>query len=87
MKKELVSGHLQVKGGKYYVVLYLPQSNGKKKAKWISTHLDERGNKTRAEEMLRELRQKYARGEFLPQGKTGGGTRGVAAFVSGYVVF
>ena len=57
MKKELASGHLQVKGGKYYVVLYLPQPNGKKKAKWISTHLDERGNKTRAEEMLRELRQ------------------------------
>ena len=58
MKKEIVSGHLQVKSGKYYVVLYLPQPNGKKKAKWISTHLEERGNKTRAEEILRELRRR-----------------------------
>ena len=77
MKKELASGHLQVKGGKYYVVLYLPQPNGKKKAKWISTHLDERGNKTRAEEMLRELRQKYARGELLPQGRQVAGQEGL----------
>ena len=69
MKKEIVSGHLQVKSGKYYVVLYLPQPNGKKKAKWISTHLEERGNKTRAEEILRELRRKYANGESLLQEK------------------
>ena len=82
MKKELVSGHLQVKGGKYYVVLYLPQSNGKKKAKWISTHLDERGNKTRA-----EVTSKIRKRRVFTAGKTGGGTRGVAAFVSGYVVF
>lgn len=49
-----MTGSLQVKNGKYYIVLNIYQSNGKRKQKWIATDLPERGNKRKAEKLLRQ---------------------------------
>lgn len=48
-----MTGSLQVKNGKYYIVLN-SYENGKRKPKWIATGLPEKGNKRKAERMLRE---------------------------------
>ena len=53
-----MTGSLQVKNGKFYIVLNVYE-NGKRKPKWISTGLTERGNKRKAEEMLRETLLRY----------------------------
>lgn len=42
-----MTGSLQVKNGKYYMVLNSTE-NGKRKQKWISTGLPEKGNKRKA---------------------------------------
>lgn len=47
-----MTGSLQIKNGKYYIVLNRYE-NGKRKPKWIPTGLAEKGNKRRAEQMLR----------------------------------
>ena len=52
-----MTGSLQIKNGKYYMVLNSTE-NGKRKQKWLSTGRPEKGNKRKAEQMLREtLRQ------------------------------
>ena len=58
-----MTGSLQVKNGKYYMVLNSTE-NGKRKQKWISTGLPEKGNKRKAEQMLREklTEEEYALG-------------------------
>ena len=48
------TGSVQLKNGKWYAVLNLYDENGKRKPKWISTGLSERGNKKNAEKILRE---------------------------------
>ncbi len=48
-----MTGSLQIKNGKYYIVLNT-YVNGKRKQKWITTNLEEKGNKRRAEQMLRQ---------------------------------
>ena len=48
------TGSVQLKNGKWYAVLNLYDENGKRKPKWISTGLPERGNKKKAEKFLRE---------------------------------
>ncbi len=48
-----MTGSLQVKNGKYYMVLNT-YDNGKRKTKWMSTGLEVKGNKRKAEQMLRE---------------------------------
>lgn len=48
-----MTGSLQVKNGKYYMVLNGTE-NGKRKQRWVSTGLTEKGNKRKAEQMLRE---------------------------------
>ena len=53
-----MTGSLQVKNGKFYMVLNTYE-NGKRKVKWIATGLDEKGNKRKAEQMLRETLQSY----------------------------
>lgn len=58
-----MTGSLQVKNGKYYIVLNIYE-NGKRKIKWISTNLDAKGNKRNAEKLLRETLLKY---EHTPQ--------------------
>lgn len=42
----MVSGHLQVKKGFYYVVLSYYNNNGKRRVKYFSTGLPEKGNKS-----------------------------------------
>lgn len=60
-----MTGSLQVKNDKYYIVLNTYDANGKRKMKWITTGLLEKGNKKRAERMLREYLQKYETKEKL----------------------
>ena len=55
----MVAGHLQQKKGHWYIVLNLHDETGKRRSKWIATHLPVRGNKRRAEEMLLQARQQH----------------------------
>ena len=55
----MVSGHLEVKKGYYYIVLSYLDVNGKRKRPWISTGLPEKGNKRKAEAMLAQVRSTY----------------------------
>ena len=59
-----MTGSLTVKNGKYYAVLNVYE-NGKRKKKWISTDLPERGNKRKAEQFLREKLAEYERMEGI----------------------
>ncbi len=61
-----MTGSLQTKNGKYYMVLNL-QENGKRKLKWISTGLPEKGNKRKAEQMLREALLAYDNAPRFPK--------------------
>lgn len=54
-----MTGSLQEKNGKYYAILNYKDENGRHKKKWISTGLEVRGNKKRAEKRLRELIAEY----------------------------
>ncbi len=54
-----MTGSLQVKHGKYYAVMNVVDREGKRKQKWVSTGLDERGNKRNAEKFLRDLIVKF----------------------------
>lgn len=49
-----MTGSLQTKNGKYYAVINLTDTNSKRKQKWISTGLEVKGNKKRAEQFLRD---------------------------------
>ncbi len=55
----MVSGHLQIKNGKYYAVLNYQDANNKRKTKWISLNLPEKGNKRKAEDMLMQVRSEF----------------------------
>lgn len=55
----MVAGHLQQRKGHWYIVLNLHDETGKRRSKWIATHLPVRGNKRRAEEMLLQARQQH----------------------------
>ena len=61
-----MTGSLQIKNNKYYVVLNVYEDNNgklKRKAKWISTGLTVKGNKTRAQKILRETLAEYEQRE------------------------
>ncbi len=49
-----MTGSIQTKNGKYYAVINLINNNGKRKQKWISTGLEIKGNKKKAEQFLRD---------------------------------
>ena len=55
----MVTGHLQEKSGRYYIVLNLKGANNRWKPKWIATGLPTKGNKKRAEAMLHETIKEY----------------------------
>lgn len=57
----MVSGHLQVKKGFYYVVLSYYDGQNKRHVKYIATGLAEKGNKRKAEKELARIRS-----EFVP---------------------
>lgn len=53
-----MTGCLQIKNGTYYIVLSTYE-NGKRKRPWIATGLPVKGNKRKAEKMLREKLHEY----------------------------
>ena len=53
-----MTGSLQIKNNKYYIVLNIYES-GKRKTKWITTGLSSKGNKKKAEEMMRKVITEY----------------------------
>ena len=55
----MVAGHLSVKNGNYYAVLNYKNAEGKRKTKWISLGLPEKGNKRKAEAELVKLRSEF----------------------------
>ena len=55
----MVSEHLEIKKGYYYVVLSYVDVNGKRHRPWISTGLPEKGNKRKAETELIRIRGTY----------------------------
>ena len=61
-----MTGSLQIKNGKYYAVINLIDANGKRKQKWISTGLEVKGNKRKAEQILRnEIKAYEVKGNIL----------------------
>ena len=54
-----MTGSLQVKSDKFYAVLNFKNQEGKRVQKWICLNLPVRGNKRKAEIMLRELLAQY----------------------------
>lgn len=54
-----MTGSLQIKKDTYYMVINCYGTDGKRRPKWISTGLPAKGNKKRAEKLLRETLQKY----------------------------
>ena len=50
-----VTGSVQTKNGKLYALLNYKNANGKRKIKWISTGLNEDGNKRKVQRMLPEI--------------------------------
>jgi len=54
-----MTGSLQVKKGKFYIVISYKNENGKFKTKWIATGLPEKNNKRKAEQMLRDKLAEY----------------------------
>ena len=50
-----ITGFVTTKGGKYYAVLNLYDESGKRRPKWFSTDLPQRGNKRNAEKILHDL--------------------------------
>ena len=60
-----MTGSLQIKNKKYYAVLNFKDLTGKRVVKWVSLHLDEKGNKKRATAMLNQLLIEYADKEVI----------------------
>ena len=50
----MITGHLQEKNGKLYMIINLKNKKGKWQPKWFSTKLPAKGNKTVAAQMLRD---------------------------------
>jgi len=55
----MITGRLTEKNGRYQMIVNLKNEKGKFKPKWISTGLAVKGNKKKAEAMLRETLQHY----------------------------
>lgn len=56
-----MTGSLQAKRGKYFIVLSYKDSHNKWKQKWVSTGLDVKGNKRRALDMLPSIIAEYSK--------------------------
>ena len=61
-----MTGNLQIKNEKYYIVLNT-YVDGKRIKKWISTGLTVKGNKRKAEKMLRDTLQAYEKKNAQPK--------------------
>ena len=56
----MVSGRLTEKNGYFYIVLSYKGPNGKRVQKWQGTGLPVKGNKKKAEDLLRQARHSFA---------------------------
>lgn len=54
-----MTGSLQVKNDKYYIVLNIIDEEGKRKQKWLGTGLEIKGNKKNADKMMRDTLKEY----------------------------
>ena len=54
-----MTGSLQIKNGKYYAVINLTDTNGKRKQKWISTNLTSKSGKKEREKALRDVLSQF----------------------------
>lgn len=54
-----MTGSLQTKNNMYYAVLNFKDGDGKRKQKWISTGLEVKNNKRKAEQVLKDLISEY----------------------------
>ncbi len=60
-----LTGSLQIKKDYFFIILNTRDANGKRKQKWLATGLPVKGNKKRAEKLLREKLQEYEAREKL----------------------
>ena len=60
-----MTGSVQVKKGKYYLVLNVVDGTGKPKQKWVSTGLPEKGNKREAERLLAAAVTEYGQTGYV----------------------
>jgi integrase len=58
-----VTGNLQVKNGKYYVLVNLYDRSGKRSIKWVSLGLDSKGSKKAAKARMAEVLDEYNRSQ------------------------
>jgi len=58
-----ITGNLQVKNGKYYVLVNLYDRSGKRSIKWVALGLDARGNKKAAKARMAEVLEEYNRSQ------------------------
>ena len=56
----MVSGRLTEKNGYFYIVLSYKGPDGKRVQKWQGTGLPVKGNKKKAEDLLRQARHSFA---------------------------
>ena len=63
-----ITGRLAEKAGKWYAVINLYTTEGKRKEKWIGLNLEaKKGSKTEANSRLNEILAKYNSGELYLQ--------------------
>lgn len=72
----MVAGHLREQNGIYQIILSWTGADGKRKTKSVSTKLPVKGNKRRAEEMLRKIRS-----EFNPENTIDNAAMSVSVFL------
>lgn len=60
-----MTGSLQIKNNMYYAVLNLKDGDGKRKQKWISTGLEVKNNKRKAEAALNKLISEYEKTKII----------------------
>lgn len=58
-ERSYMTGSVHVNKGKWYCVLNMKDENGRRKQKWFSTGLSEKGNKKKAEAILQKLKIQY----------------------------
>ena len=60
-----ITGRLAEDKGKYYAVINLPNTDGKRKTKWHSLNLEvKKGNKKEAQHRLNQILDKYNAGDL-----------------------
>lgn len=60
-----MTGSLQIKRGKYYAVINMVDSSGKRRQKWVATGYEVKNNQRKAEAALRAIISDYERAELV----------------------